>query len=68
MGLRASYKANPHSAFLIPAAEVLETTPIRTGPAILAVKGDFKVSYWYRSSYGTDFDISEIESPVEVCS
>ena len=44
--------------------------PASTGPAIVAVsKGphsQFRYCWWYRSSHGTDLDVSEIASP-EVC-
>ena len=39
----------------------------RIGPAILAVlkapQSQFRYCLWYRSSHGTNFDISEIASP-----
>ena len=40
------------------------------GPAIWTVskgpQSQFRYCLWYRSSHGTDFDISEIASPVEI--
>ena len=39
-----------------------------TGPAVLAVskglQSQFRYCLWHRSSYSTDFDMSEIASPV----
>ena len=49
-------------------ARKLTTSPVCSGSAILLLKGRFKVSSgiveWCRSSYGTDFENSEIASPV----
>ena len=43
------------------------TIPSSTGPAILVVsKGprrQFRFCWWYRSSHGTDFDMSETAGP-----
>ena len=43
---------------------------LSTGPAILAVvkgpQSQTRYCSWYRSSHGTDFDISEIAIPVSI--
>ena len=52
----------------LPTAGASITTNTMAGPALLAVskwpQSQFQYCWWYRSSRGSDFDISEIAGPV----